>query len=63
MSDDHDVTIMKLFWGSSVIRVVRYGNLTPDIGVDVGHHLINLSLEACHDHDAYRLHTVSHGGS
>jgi hypothetical protein len=62
MSDNHDVAVMKLLWGGLVIRVVSYGNLTSNVIVDVGHHLINLSLEARHDHDAYRLYTVGYGG-
>jgi hypothetical protein len=42
--------------------MVRDGNMSPNISIDVRHHLISLRLEACNDHDAYRLHTRCCGG-
>jgi hypothetical protein len=42
--------------------MVRDGNMSPNISIDVRHHLFSLRLEACNDHDAYRLHTRCCGG-
>jgi len=56
MGDHDNVAIMELLWGSPMVRVVRYGDLTTNVRVDIGHHFINLRLEPCYDHDPYRAH-------
>ena len=61
MGDDDNVAVAELLWRRPLVRMVSHGNPSPDIVVDLGHHLVSLSLEACHDHYAYRLHTRLEG--